>query len=302
MYFLKTEDSIRLITRLLMVLFISFTFAVAGCSDSDDDSDDGVDLITYQGETGPITITQGIAEDLVRAVAPMGLSTLTSTLTGGTGPDDSTRQSMQIVANSISRIDLSYLLHDESFKTASALDSYSESCPGGGTVAVTLESATDTAATGKIKYTNCIEDGDTLAGAISYTITYASESAFINDDWDGVSMTLDVVVLSSEDDSDFYIWFNNYTFRETAYTGYVEQTVSGRLFVSPYGYIDAATFTPFRIDTGASYPSEGVMTVSGGQDTQARLTALEESAGVYSYTVEFDDGSGFSIIVSNGTW
>lgn len=90
------------------------------------------------------------------------------------------------------------------------------------------------------------------------------------------------------------VWISNYTMTLTEgpdadFDGepdYVDATVSGRVYLPNYGYVDvqASTPTPFRYYAGFSLPSSGVLLVTGSGGRSARLvviSAVPESPGYY---------------------
>lgn len=308
MCFQKPAGSVRFITRLLMVLFISFAIALTGCS-SDDSDDDGGDvvLITYSGKTAPVEITAGNAEPMALAAVPSGLSTLTSNLTADMGPGDEARQSMQVVSDPHSRLDLLSLFNNDEtiIRTAAELDSYSESCTDGGTFVLTLTNIGDNQATGKMNYNNCIEGAETTAGESSFVLNYDSPVDFKNSDFSSISTTHNIVTLIQVNDAEgLYTWFRNYTFTEEADGNNWLQTVSGRLYISTAGYVEVETDTALVISSGDAHPTDGVLTVSGVLPTGCRLTV---SADGYEIGVELDgepegDPDFDDIATITGTW
>jgi len=57
---------------------------------------------------------------------------------------------------------------------------------------------------------------------------------------------------------------------------YVEVEISSGKYYDPdYGYVDVLTLAPFRINDGDEYPSSGILLVTGNNNTEARLEALD---------------------------
>ena len=95
------------------------------------------------------------------------------------------------------------------------------------------------------------------------------------------------------------VWIKDYTVTVTEGTDpflrtYSDVTISGRIYLHVYGYVDLDTDTPFRTYTDGYppdlYPSSGVLVVTGSGGRKARLTALDNTR----YQVEVDadaDGS-----------
>src|SRR3990172_2050504 len=67
-------------------------------------------------------------------------------------------------------------------------------------------------------------------------------------------------------------WVNNYAMTISVDEGYVEFTVSGKFYHPNHGFVVISTPTPFRINSGQNWPSQGVMILTGKNSTKARLT------------------------------
>jgi hypothetical protein len=80
------------------------------------------------------------------------------------------------------------------------------------------------------------------------------------------------------------VWLSNLQMTDVAGTGHNDVTLSGRIYLFSYGYVDVATVVPFRYLDGATNPSSGQMTVTGDQNRGVRLTA-DSATGC---TVEVD--------------
>lgn len=84
-------------------------------------------------------------------------------------------------------------------------------------------------------------------------------------------------------------WVNNYSMKVWEGSNYIEFELSGRYYHSDYGYVNISTPTRFRINSNATWPSQGVMildgkTSIGGGSTRARLTVVSST----TYRVEAD--------------
>ena len=84
-------------------------------------------------------------------------------------------------------------------------------------------------------------------------------------------------------------WTNPYNMTLSEGSGYVIFQVSGKYYHPDYGYVNISTPTPFRINSGATWPSQGVMILDGktgiaGGSTKARLTVVSST----NYMVEAD--------------
>ncbi|MDH3237107.1 MAG: hypothetical protein OEM47_01045 [Deltaproteobacteria bacterium] len=80
---------------------------------------------------------------------------------------------------------------------------------------------------------------------------------------------------------------------------YSDVTISGRIYLHDYGYVDIVTLTPFRVYGTDLYPSSGILTVTGSGGRKARLTALDNT----TYGVEVDaDANGTYEWSITGPW
>lgn len=116
-------------------------------------------------------------------------------------------------------------------------------------------------------------DSITLAGSISCTFTSST------------SFTADIEGYEQDNISEKVYWVNNYVLTCTVYSDYIQFEVSGRFYNPDYGYVELSTPTPFRIYSGNDAPSQGVMIVSGQNNTKARLTANSDAA---TFVVDVD--------------
>jgi len=82
------------------------------------------------------------------------------------------------------------------------------------------------------------------------------------------------------------VWMSNVVVGTTVGTGTSDVTLSGRIYLHDYGYVDVATPTPFHYLDGSSFPSGGQMTVTGRDDHGVRLTV--DSPTQYTLGVELD--------------
>jgi hypothetical protein len=69
------------------------------------------------------------------------------------------------------------------------------------------------------------------------------------------------------------VWLENVALVNNVGTGFSDVTLSGRIYLHDYGYVDIATVAPFHYLDGATHPSSGQMTVTGDQGKGVRLTA-----------------------------
>lgn len=70
------------------------------------------------------------------------------------------------------------------------------------------------------------------------------------------------------------LWLSNVTLVDTIGTGYYDTTLSGRIYLHDYGYVDMVTLTPFHYLTGSSYPSSGQFVVTGKDNKKVQLMVV----------------------------
>jgi len=130
---------------------------------------------------------------------------------------------------------------------------------------------------------------------ISFTLVTVSEGSdsfamqgYISYTYQPPPTSVNMDLLLRDNSTMAVFWMNNYTMPLNVQPGYVEFTISGRFYDPAYGYVDVSTFTPFHINDGELYPSQGVLIILGSGVTKARLTALPPSPA-YLYEVECDE-------------
>lgn len=73
------------------------------------------------------------------------------------------------------------------------------------------------------------------------------------------------------------VWLSDYHLTTIAGAGYSDVTLSGRIYLHDFGYVDIATPTPFRYPDGVTFPASGQMTVTGQANRGVRLTANSQT-------------------------
>lgn len=101
-------------------------------------------------------------------------------------------------------------------------------------------------------------------------------------------ITITMEILLEYNAGDVY-WIDNYVMNIVEGYSYISIEMEGRFYDPNYGYIDLTTTTPFSVYYYEEYPSEGVLVVTGENNTKARLTSLSSE----TFQVEADtDGDG----------
>ena len=96
------------------------------------------------------------------------------------------------------------------------------------------------------------------------------------------------------------LWLSNVTLTANIGTGFSDVTLSGRIYLHDYGYLDMTTLVPFRYLTGNSYPSAGQFVVTGKDNTGVRLTV--NSGTQYTLDVDSDGDSAYDDLTVVLSW
>jgi hypothetical protein len=115
---------------------------------------------------------------------------------------------------------------------------------------------------------------------------------------DGFSITIDAYI--KDGGSEKVCWLNHYQLTETDRSGYNEITISGRYYNPDYGYVDFAAQSPFICYDAEKYPAEGILELTGDNDTSARLIALPSA--VYQLLVDADGDGVFEWQSGDLSW
>jgi hypothetical protein len=89
----------------------------------------------------------------------------------------------------------------------------------------------------------------------------------------GGSAILDIVFVDNV--SRKTLWLSNVTLVETIGTSYYDTTLSGRIYLHDYGYVDMITLVPFHYLAGNPYPSSGRFVVTGKDNKKVQLTVVD---------------------------
>jgi len=103
----------------------------------------------------------------------------------------------------------------------------------------------------------------------------------------GGSATLDIVFVDNI--SRKTLWLSDVTLVDTLGTGYSDATLSGRIYLHDYGYVDMATLAPFHYLTGNSYPSSGQFVVTGKDNRKVQLTVVDTTRFLLDVDTNGDD-------------
>ena len=124
-------------------------------------------------------------------------------------------------------------------------------------------------------------DSVTITGTVELTISVSSGNAtveiYLKDNGTGETVWVHAYNVVTTDGPD--------TSPVDGIPDYTEVAVSGRIYLHHYGCVDVSTPTPFRFNSGSTFPDSGMLQVDGNQSRSSRLTVIDESTG---YFVEAD--------------
>jgi hypothetical protein len=83
--------------------------------------------------------------------------------------------------------------------------------------------------------------------------------------------------MKMKDNSGEVFWVNNYVLNISEDVDYFDIEATGRFYNPTYGYVDLSTITPLRTNNNNEWPSSGELQIVGGEDTKARLIAIDEN-------------------------
>lgn len=276
--------------------------------------------LTYTGSETLASISDGNAQALATGAYTNGntgyaMSTITALQAGDN------EQIGYPVLLKVSNM-LTDSLEQVDFRTGSGADgsrtTVTESVVGdcGGTGAYTINFNDGTGVfSGSFTFTNYCNQGTTITGGVTFsgtvdvnnnmllsfsfsfvalTVSSAGDSLTLGGtlsiDTVGSpsTLTLDVFVRYNTDGNPVY-WVRDYTLIVTEGSGFVDLQISGIFYNPVEGYVTVSTDTPISVNDGDDYPSSGVLVITGGGDTKAKLTFVSST----TYRVEADtDGDG----------
>jgi hypothetical protein len=83
--------------------------------------------------------------------------------------------------------------------------------------------------------------------------------------------------MKMRDNSGEVFWVNNYVLNISEAVDFVDIEASGKFYNPTYGYVVLSTITPLRTYNIYEWPSSGELQIVGGEDTKARLIAIDKN-------------------------
>jgi hypothetical protein len=265
----------KYLTLSTSAVMLSGLFLFTGCSSSSDDGGTPVASVPANA----IVIDETNAETTVQAAVG------SATTLGSVFSVETTQVlSLKSALNTITPI----LKNISTIDVATGTD-FSEDCTGGGTVSgssTETDDGTTYSESGTVSFNNCIEQGFTING----TVTYSSSGNYVTGAYtDNFSGSLTMTFNSGSDSFNF----SNFAFAETGnysnYTYTISQLTDAIDFVingTQGGGFLVTLIAPIVESDGNYCPESGHIKVTGGNDTTAE--------GIYN-------GDGTMTIIANGT-
>ena len=308
-----------------------------GCGGGGGDSSGSSPSLTYAGLTTQATITEANARDLVAGAADMSESggaflDIAALNDPDQNGDDSRSGLLITIAQSfqgaVSQIDLSATTAtDMAAAIQSAEETIQGSCGGSATIRLSLNDQTG-AFNGRMTFNGYCEDGATMNGSASISgeadmateqfkwyqvnfdyITSSSGSESVTLDgsirfdmtaYDTVYATMNMMVRDDQAGEVFMV--QNYQVQISEGSGgvKVEIAIDGRYYDPHEGYVDIDTTVTFVIMYGDDNPSSGVLTVTGANNSSARLTAISSTQCLVE--VDADGDGAYEYSSGNISW
>lgn len=191
-------------------------------------------------------------------------------------------------------------------------------CGGTASYTLTVDDVTGSLS-GTLTYSNYCSMGATISGTTTVTGTYDSSSLQITNltysttdlsfTLGGASFTISGTLSINKNTSTITMNANvrnNTTlkvYKVENFTGVVTGSTITRFFRfyhPDYGYVDIATAIGFRFLSGEKYPSSGVMTIAGANNTRAKLTAV--SSTQYSVSADLNGDGTYETDIGTYSW
>ena len=313
---MKSLIKIRGIGTLFLIILLPVFLSIYGCGGGGGGGGAPAGVL-YTGSTSQATIDETNAVDIAEGAYTGGEIGGTIGSVGSVQEIGVDRPRYLQIARAIEEAIRQIDVHAPSGVVESgAIVSVSEDIYGacGGSAKYEVE-ADDTSGvfSGNMKFISFCSEGVTLSGTADFsgtininteqlsqfTLTFNNLTATLGSD----SLTLDgditynfgppaavtMDMRQRDNASGKVYWVSDFVMTVSEGTGYIQFEASGRFYNPDYGYVELSTPTPFRINSGQNWPSEGVMILAGANNTKARLTVNSAT----TFVVEADaDGDG----------
>ncbi|MFQ5588990.1 MAG: hypothetical protein ACE5F7_09115 [Nitrospiria bacterium] len=286
----------------LFTIFVFIGFFMAACGGGGDGG--GESAVTYTGKTTQAEVTTANSGKLASEVQEFGggLDDAAFPLKPGGHPRQTHLQAVHVIQWLESSVlnERGLLSANKPVQVDPPL-SENGNCGGNFVATGTIDDVTlDFDLT--IRFNNYCNNGTTVSGAITATgsatvfgdiniSNMTMENLTVQDSVSSFSMNGSLVVHSqSVSSSDITmnmmirnnasgktVKIENYRVTETNVPGGIRTSISGRFFSPDEGFVDVSTPTPFFTAFGNTFPSSGVLEITGSNGAKAQLTALDAS-------------------------
>lgn len=308
---------IQYTSLIIFCLFIIVTFLTTSCGGGGGGGGTSAPpSITYTGLNTQATVSQSNVTTLSEDAYAGGefAASLGSSISGVVAQQKENRSGLslplqlpQIFENSLNKINW------KSGKIiagnmVSESDTIYGNCGGSASYSVMMDDQTGNF-TGQYVYNNYCEDNIIISGGVGIsgqiniitfefitfnfyfdgvTLTQGADSSTIKGDIhiyvSGSAVTVtENMLLKNNADNKVY-WCKDYSITIIKGVNYKDFTLSGTYYHPDYGYVTISTPMPFRVYTGYTTPSSGVLMLTGTGNTSAHLTAITSA----TYRIQAD--------------
>jgi hypothetical protein len=306
---LKIMKMVSVSSMILLAMFLT------ACGGDGGDSGGGISYtgITTPAtidEYNAVDIATGAYQGGQTATAMVGMSAIQSdcfvSVIRDVGSGDigrpRTLEVAQALEDSLRRVDFMYRSDGTILNAITTVtETVAGDCGGSGSYTISINDQTGEFS-GSFNYSSYCNQGVSLSGNVSFsglvdvntgnmvfnfsfdnlTSTSGSDSftldGTISYDVSGSTTTTTMTMLLQDNNTLKVYWVKDYALTLTEGVNYeVTFKISGYYYDPDYGYVTISTPTPFVIYYGYSWPSDGVLVVTGDGNTKARLTVLSSA-------------------------
>jgi len=301
------KNSLKIMKMVSVSSMILLAMFLTACGGDGGDSGGG---ISYTGITTPATIDEYNAVDIATGAyqggqtgTAMGGLSYVQTLTSEHIGRPRTLEVAQALEDSLRRVDFMYRSDGTILNAITTVtETVAGDCGGSGSYAISIDDQTGEFS-GSFNYSSYCNQGVAISGNVSFsglvdvntgnivkfnfsfdnlTGTSGSDSftldGTISYDVSGSTTTTTMTMLLQDNNTLKVYWLKDWAMTLTEGVNYeVTLKISGYYYDPDYGYIAISTPTPFVIYYGYSWPSAGVLVVTGDGNTKARLTVLSSA-------------------------
>ena len=303
--------------KLFSYIIIGLAFAFTGCTGGGGNSGGGVSALTYSGVTTPAQVDESNAEEIIGGAFATGLIgdgmvglSVDQQIESYHIRDFRSVKVPIILSDSLNLVDFtSPSSGGIQAATQTQSDIIAGSCGGTMSYSASVDEQQGTFS-GSFTFSDYCNDGTVLNGAARFdgqmdvNSGEFIEATFSFDNLSGGDLSLDgeiqidfaatpnVITFNAygqDPVSGAVFWIKNYSITIDEFAGYVEIEMVGTFYHPDFGYVTLATPEPVVLHDGDEWPESGTITVTGANNSKAKLTTIDN----LTCTVEADrDGDG----------